>query len=65
MFGLGIIALLAWFADLLPFFKGVVVCSLLFWGTVGIVVGLAKLRAKNHLAKAKADAPSEAERENG
>ena len=61
LFGLGVIALFAWFAELVPFFKGLIVCSLLGWGLVGIVVGLAKLRAKSHLDKAKADKPSEAE----
>lgn len=61
MFGLGIIALVAWFAELVPFFKGVLVCLLLLWGIVGIIVGLAKRRAKGHLAKAKTDEKSEAE----
>ena len=61
LFALGVIALFAWFAELLPFFKGLLVCSLLLWGVAAIVVGLAKLRAKRHLAAAKADGESEAE----
>ena len=61
LFGLGIIALFAWFAELVPFFKGVLVCSLLMWGAVGIIVGLATRRAKTHLDKAKTDGASEAE----
>ncbi len=61
MFGLGIIALFAWFGELVPFFKGVLVCSLLLSGLVGLVAGLAKRRAKGHLAKAKVDEKSQAE----
>ncbi len=61
IFGLGIIALFAWFAELVPFFKGLLVCSLLLWGAVSIVVSLARRRANGHLSKAKADAPSEVE----
>ena len=61
MFSLGIIALFAWFAELLPFFKGVLVCSLLLWGAVAIVVGLAKRRARGQLEKAAHDKPSRAE----
>ena len=63
LFGLGIVVLIAWFAELLPFFKGLLVCSLLLWGVAGIVVGLAKLRAKQHLADAKTDEKSDAEGE--
>ena len=63
LFTLGMIALVAWFGELLPFFKGVLVCLLLGWGAVAIVVGVAQLRAKRHLAKAKGDEKSEAETE--
>ena len=61
LFGLGVIALFAWFAELVPFFKGLLVCSLLLWGAVAVVVGVAKLRAKRHLSRAKADEVSAAE----
>ena len=61
LFVLGVIALIAWFAELLPFFKGLLVCSLLLWGVAGMIVGVAKLRAKRHLADAKADEKSDAE----
>ena len=61
LFGLGIIALVSWFTALVPFFKGVLVCSLLLWGAVAIVVGVAQKRAKRHLADAKVDEKSEAE----
>lgn len=61
IFILGLAALFAWFADLVPFFKGLLVCSLLLWGIVGIVVGLAQRRAKNHLSRAANDQPSEEE----
>ena len=61
LFGLGVIALFAWFGELLPFFKGLLVCSLLAWGVAAIVVGVAKMRAKRHLSKAKVDEKSEAE----
>ena len=64
MFSLGIIALFAWFAELVPFFKGVLVCSLLLWGAVAIVVGIGKRRARAHLAKAARDKPSQAETQN-
>ena len=61
IFVLGIIALFAWFAELVPFLKGTLVLSLLFWGAAGIVVGLAKTRAKGQRTKARNDKPSEAE----
>ena len=61
LFALGVIALFAWFAELVPFFKGLLVCSLLGWGAVAVVVGVAKARAKRHLAAAKSDEVSEAE----
>lgn len=61
LFGLGVIALFAWFGELVPFFKGLLVCSLLLWGVAAIVVGVAKMRAKWHLARAKTDEKSEAE----
>ena len=58
MLVLGVIAFVAWFAELVPFFKGLLVCSLLLWGVAGIVIGLAKMRAKGHLDKAKVDEKS-------
>lgn len=61
LFGLGVIALVAWFGELVPFFKGLLVCSLLLWGAVAIVVGVSKRRAKRHLADAKTDGKSETE----
>ena len=61
MFGLGLIALFAWFTELVPFLKGCLVCALLLGGVVGIVVGLAKLRARRTFAKAAHDKPSQAE----
>ena len=63
LFGLGIIALIAWFGELVPFFKGILVCSLLLWGAVAVVVGVAQKRAKRHLADAKVDEKSVAETE--
>ena len=63
LFGLGIIALIAWFGELVPFFKGILVCSLLLWGAVAVVVGVAQKRAKRHLADAKSDEKSAAEME--
>ena len=61
LFALGVIALFAWFVELVPFFKGLLVCSLLGWGAVAVVIGVAKMRARAHLAKAKMDEKSEAE----
>ena len=62
MFVLGIITLVAWFSELIPYFKGVLVCALLLSGIVGILVGVAKLRAQQTLAKAARDKPSSAEK---
>ena len=61
MFVLGIFALVAWFAELIPFLKGVLVCALLLSGFVCIVVGFTKKRALAARTKAANDQPSLAE----
>ena len=61
LFGLGIIALFAWLGELISFFKGILVLSLLFWGAIAVVVGLAQRKSKARLDKAKKDAPSPGE----
>ena len=61
LFGLGVITFFAWLGDLVPFFKGVVVCSLLGWGALAMVIGASKLRAKAQFQRSKNDAPSVAE----
>ena len=63
LFGLGVITFFAWLSDLVPFFKGVVVFSLLGWGALAIVIGASKLRARAQFQRAKNDAPSPAESE--
>ena len=62
MFILGLITLVAWFSELIPYFKGVLVCALLLSGIVGILVGVAQLRAQRTRTKAAHDKPSPAEK---
>ena len=58
LFGLGLVTLVAWFGEMLPFLKGLLVCSLLFWGAVAMVVGATQRRSRAQLERAKADEPS-------
>ncbi len=63
---LGAVALWAWFPAVIIFLKGLVVFSLLFWGTVSLIAGYAgwkgkrqKMAALNDEAATDAkDAPS-------
>ena len=55
---LGAVALFVWFAELVVFFKGLIVFSLLLWGTLSLLVGYASLKSKRNLKDALADAPS-------
>ncbi len=61
LFGLGLVTLVAWFGEMVPFFKGVLVCSLLFWGAVAMIVGVAQRKSRAQLDKAKRDEPSKEE----
>lgn len=61
LFGLGLITLVAWFGEMVPFFKGVITLSLLFWGAVALAVGIAQRKSRTQLARAKRDQPSSEE----
>lgn len=61
LFLLGAVALWAWAPELMPFLKGFVVFSLLFWGACCVVVGLSTLKGRRAWEKSLGDSPSQAE----
>ena len=58
LFGLGLVALLGWLGELVPFLKGVLVLSLMFWGAIAIVIGIAQRKSRGQLERAKKDEAS-------
>lgn len=54
----GAVALWAWWAAVLVFIKGMVVFSLLFWGLLSLIVGLATWKSKRQLKAALNDGPA-------
>ncbi|BCM90474.1 hypothetical protein IAD21_02327 [Abditibacteriota bacterium] len=54
---LGTVALCVWIGPVVVFVKGLVVFSLLFWGTMSLVIGYASWKGKRQLKTALAETP--------
>ncbi len=58
---LGVVALSVWVAEVLIFLKGLVVFSLLLWGTLSLIVGYAGWKGKRQTRAALNDEPRDEE----
>ncbi len=56
---LGVVACYAWSVEVLVFLKGLVAFSLLFWGTLSVLVGYAKSKSKREVKAALNDGPTD------
>lgn len=63
LFLLGLVAFWGWLPATLPFLKGLVAFSLLFWGAVAMLLGVSERKAKREFRAALNDQPSPAEAE--
>lgn len=55
LFTLGAVTFYGWLPEMVPFLKGLVSFSLLFWGLLALVVGFSERRAKTQFERAVRD----------
>lgn len=61
LFLLGLVACWGWADATVPFFKGLVAFSLLFWGFIALLLGYSERKAKSEFQAALGDEKSPAE----
>jgi hypothetical protein len=52
LFLLGMVTFVGWWPETIPFWKGFTSLSLLFWGSLALIVGYSERKAKREFAKA-------------